>query len=168
MTIAQSLLPEFDEEMKTTRTLLERLPEEKAKWKPHAKSFSLGDLAMHLVNTVEWMPMTLTSTEYDFAPPGGGGWKQRFFTTRESLLAEFDDFVKKSRAALVASSDADLQLVWTLKSGGKSIFATPRLTCIRSFVLNHLIHHRGQFSVYLRLCDVPLPWIYGPTADTPG
>ena len=167
MTLAQTLLPEFDQEMGSTRRLLEVVGQADPKWKPHAKSFPLGDLSLHISNLVSWAASTLSSTELDLAPPGGPTWKPRSFTTADAMLAEFDANVQSARAALAAASDADLAVPWSLKKTGQVIFTMPRAQCLRFFVLNHLIHHRGQLSVYLRLCDVPLPKVYGPTADVP-
>ena len=159
MPIAEALLPEFDQEMATTRRLLERVPGDKGTWKPHPKSFALG----HLAQLVAWMPgwvaNTLRETELDLA--GAAGYS---FETTETLLALFDDNVREARAALEAAQDADFTVPWSLKRGGQVLFTSPRATVVRSHI-NHLIHHRGQLTVYLRLLDVPLPSIYGPTAD---
>ena len=159
MTIGESLLPEFDQEMATTRRLLERVPSEKGTWKPHEKSFALG----HLAQLVSWMPgwiaTTLTSTELDLA--GGGGYS---FETTETLLAEFDRNVREAREALAAAEDADFDVPWSLKMGDRVIFTLPRGVVVRQHI-SHLVHHRGQLTVYLRLLDVPIPSIYGPTAD---
>ena len=167
MSIVQTLLPEFDREMGNTRRLLEIVPAADAAWKPHPKSSSLGDLALHISNLVSLCTSAMTTTELDFNPPGGPPWKPPAFTSAEATLAGFDANVVKARAAIAALSDADMQVVWTLMSGGRKIIAMPRMACLRGFVMNHLIHHRGQLSVYLRLCDVPLPRSYGPTADMP-
>jgi uncharacterized damage-inducible protein DinB len=167
MTLAEALLPEFDQEMKTTRSLLERVPAAKAAWKPHVKSYTLGDLSMHLVNTIEWLTTTLTTREFDAAPPGGPRWEPRSFQSTKALLAEHDANVKAARQAIVETSDAEFALTWSLLQGGRAILTMPRDHCVRLFVMNHHVHHRGQLSVYLRMCDVKLPNIYGPTADTP-
>jgi len=168
MPIAQSLLPEFDHEMATTRTLLERVPEDRAQWKPHPRSTALGELAAHIAALSGFAVMALDGTERDMNPPGGPAFQPPRFTTTAELLASFDQNTAGARAALAAASDDALGVTWTLKSGGHSIFAMPRVAVIRTMVLNHVIHHRGQLSVYLRLCDVPLPSIYGPTADMQG
>lgn len=165
MPIRDALLPEFDHEMATTRRLLERVPEDKATWKPHPKSFSLGDLSIHITNLLTWLTTTLDRTELDLNPPGGPPFKSPRFESSAQLLAVFDEGVKNARAALAGVSDEDLMVPWTLKNAGTEIFTMPRVVTLRSFVFNHLIHHRGQLSVYLRLNDVPLPSIYGPTAD---
>ena len=166
MGIAQNLLPELETELTGTRKLLELCPNAKGEWKPHPKSYSLGDLATHVANLVGWTAMTLQTTELDVAPAGLSKPLSPKFESIKATLELFDDNVRAARAALLATGDDDFQVGWTLKAGGVALFTMPRHACLRSFVLNHLIHHRGQLSVYLRLLDVPLPQIYGPTADT--
>lgn len=165
-TIAQSLLPEFDHEVTTTRSLLERIPEAEADWKPHEKSMSLGQLAAHITDLVKWAAVTVTTTEFDVAPPDGESFTPPVFESTARLLGIFDENVRATRAAIGAASDTDLMISWSLKKGGATLFTMPRVLTLRTFVMNHMIHHRGQLSVYLRLKDVPLPSIYGPTADT--
>ena len=159
MTIAESLLPEFDHEMATTRRLLERVPDDKAEWKPHPKSFALG----HLAQLVSWMPGWISNavrqTELDLS--GAGGYT---FEPTAKLVAKFDQNVRDAREALLAATDADFGVMWSLKRGDQVFFSAPRSVMVRNH-LSHLIHHRGQLTVYLRLVDVPLPQIYGPTAD---
>jgi uncharacterized damage-inducible protein DinB len=162
MAIKDALLPEFDEEMKTTRTLLERVPDAKAAWKPHPKSMSLGELAIHLATMAGWTMPTLTQTHMDFA----ADFTPPVFGSTAEALKVFDQAVAKARATIAATSDADFMVPWTLRRGDHVFFTLPRVVVLRSMVLNHAIHHRGQLSVYLRLNDVPLPSIYGPTADT--
>lgn len=166
MTIAESLLPEFDHEMATTRTLLERVPAADAAWKPHDKSMGLGQLAAHLASIPTWGEVALKQTEFDVNPPGGSSDAPPAFESVASLLGLFDQNVKVARATLAAASNGEMMVPWTLKNGGRAVFTMPRVGVFRSFVMNHSIHHRGQLSVYLRLRDVPLPPIYGPTADT--
>ena len=166
MSIAQSLLPEYDHEMATTRAHLERAPYGDWAWQPHAKSMTLGALASHLVEVPSWVTPTLTRTELDLNPPGGPAYAPPTFASVAELLAAFDANVKQGRAALAATSDADFMVPWSLKSDGQALMTLPRIAVMRSFVMNHLIHHRGQFTVYLRLRDVPLPQTYGPSADT--
>ncbi len=166
MPIAQSMLPEFDHEMATTRSLLERVPEEKADWKPHTKSMSLGRLALHLTELPTWGTMVITETELNLNPPGGMNYPRPTFESTAGLLEKFDENVTTARTALAAISDDELMVMWTLKHGEETLFSMPRVAVLRSMVVNHIIHHRGQLSVYLRLNDVPLPSIYGPTADT--
>jgi uncharacterized damage-inducible protein DinB len=167
MTLAQSLLPEFDQEMGSTRQLLELVGKTDPAWKPHEKSWSLGDLSLHLANLVSWGETTLQTTELDLNPPGGPPWTPPVYESPEATLKVFDANVAKARAAIAATSDADMMVPWSLKNAGQAIFTMPRVACLRFFVMNHLIHHRGQLTVYLRLKDVPLPSVYGPTADAP-
>lgn len=163
MTIAEVLLPEFDHEMQTTRTVLERTPAQDAAWRPHPKSTSLGDLALHIATLPSWLVPTLQQPELDLAPKPGA--VPPGFQSVESLLAVFDENVRNARAALEAAKDADFGVPWTLRAGAATIFTMPRAMVVRSFILSHLVHHRGQFTVYLRLRGVPLPSVYGPTAD---
>lgn len=152
-------ITEFDMEMATTRRLLERVPSEKGPWKPHEKSFALG----HLAQLVAWMPgwisRTLRETELDLA--GGSGYS---FEPTETLLAQFDENVAGAREALEDVVGDALDVVWSLTRGSQVLWSAPRGVVVRSH-LSHLIHHRGQLTVYLRLIDVPIPSIYGPTAD---
>jgi uncharacterized damage-inducible protein DinB len=166
MSIAESMLPEFDHETATTRALLELVPEAKADWKPHIKSMSLGELAMHVSNIPDWAPVTLKETEFDTNPPGGQRVTPPPFESTAKMLQAYDKSVSVARAMLAAATDREMMVPWALKRGGKTVFHMPRVAVFRSFIMNHVIHHRGQLSVYLRLCDVLLPAIYGPTADT--
>lgn len=152
--------------MSVTRTLLERVPEDKAEWKPHPKSTGLGDLAAHIARLPSMAPNVVSLTELDMNPPGEPAFAPPRFTTTAALLATFDDHVARAREAMAGVAAGDLMVPWALKSGGHTIFTMPRIAVLRSFMMNHMIHHRGQLSVYLRLSDVPLPSIYGPTADT--
>jgi uncharacterized damage-inducible protein DinB len=167
MPIAQSLLPEFDQETAKTRQLIALGPEGKSAWKPHPKSFSLGDLGLHLANLLSWCRTTIETSELDLAPPGGPGFTPARFSSLADTLRTFDANLKAARAALAKATDAELTAPWTLKKGGDVLFTLPKIACLRAFVLNHMIHHRGQLDVYLRLLDVPLPQVYGPTADVP-
>ena len=166
MAIAESILPEFDHETATTRLLLERVPEAMAEWKPHVKSMSLGQLAMHIAHLPQWASVTLERTEFDTNPPDGSRMTTPAFQSTPALLQSYDANVSAARAVLARTTDGEFMVAWTLKSGGKKMFHMPRVAVFRSFILNHAVHHRGQLSVYLRLLDVPLPNIYGPTADT--
>ena len=167
MTIAESLLPEFDREMGVTRQLLERVPEAKAAWKPHEKSFCLGDLSLHVATLPTWGVATMKQVEFDVNPPGGVAYTPPTFESVSAVLKTFDENVKATREVIARATDGEMLVTWTLKNGGHSVFSMPRVSVLRSFVMNHLIHHRGQLTVYLRLNDVPLPPIYGPTADSP-
>ena len=164
MPLADALLPEFDHEISTTRTLLERLPDDRLVWKPHARSMSLGALATHVATIVWWGEMTLARSEFDTA--GAGTVPEA--PSRAQILATLDRNASATRALLASKSDAELMAPWALKRGDQTIFSMPRAGVWRSFVLNHLVHHRGQLSVYLRLLDVPVPSIYGPSADEGG
>jgi uncharacterized damage-inducible protein DinB len=161
MLLIDALLPEFDREMTLTRRLLERVPEDRFDWKPHPKSMSLGALSTHLAHLPVWAEVTARQTTFDLAtqPP------REAAASRQELLATFDRNVAQAREALVGRTDAELLAPWTLKSGSHTIFTMPKTSVLRSMVLNHLVHHRGQLSVYLRLHDVPVPSIYGPSAD---
>lgn len=164
MAMKDALLPEFDHEMATTRRLLDRVPEAEFAWKPHDRSMALGQLAAHIVNLPHWCSGIVDATVFDLdALPSDT--RPTLPPSREALTAEFDSKVSIARAQLARATDAELMTAWTLKKGGEEMFTLPRISAIRSFVMNHLIHHRGQLSVYLRLKNVPLPPIYGPTAD---
>jgi uncharacterized damage-inducible protein DinB len=167
MSIVENLLPQFDHEMTTTRTLLERLPEAQGTWKPHPKSSSLGELAVHIAGIPAYCQFILQQSELDINPPGGSAFPKKSFTTTAVLLTLFDDSVRTGRAALAAASDAEMLEPWTLKNAGAVIFTMPRVAVYHAMVMSHLIHHRGQMTVYARMNNVPLPSIYGPTADTP-
>jgi uncharacterized damage-inducible protein DinB len=159
--IVDALLPEFDHEMTTTRKLLERVPEDKFGWKPHAKSMTLGGLATHVATIVWWGEVTLDKPEFN----AEGQQVAAPAASRSELLQKFDTNVKTTRASLAAKSDAELMAPWSLKNGKQTFFTMPKAVVWRSFVMNHLVHHRAQLSVYLRMNDVPLPAIYGPSAD---
>lgn len=164
MAIKDGLLPEFDHEMGTTRRLLERVPEADLAWKPHPRSFSLGQLASHIANIPTWADAALDLTVFDLATLGDDA-RPKQPAGMAPILAAFDNNVKKARAKIDAQLDAALFAPWTLKKDGAEVFTLPKVAVLRSFIMNHLIHHRGQLSVYLRLREVPLPAIYGPTAD---
>jgi uncharacterized damage-inducible protein DinB len=159
MTIADSLLPEFDHEMATTRRVLERVPSERGPWKPHPKSTALGHLAQLVASMPGWITRALQATELDLA--AGPGYS---FETTETLLQVFDKGVREAREAIAASRDSDYTVPWTLKMGDRVLFTLPRAAVVRQNI-NHLVHHRGQLTVYLRMLDVPIPSIYGPSAD---
>ncbi|MEO6709709.1 MAG: DinB family protein [Planctomycetota bacterium] len=163
-----SFLPELDQELASTRRILESVPEAKTGFRPHAKSWTLGELSLHVAHVLTWLPTTLQTDEFDLSPPGGAPWVPPTFDSAAATLAKFEEHAREARAALAEASDATLSGNWTLKRQGQKLFTMPRAGCLRSFVMNHLIHHRGQLTVYLRLCDVALPPIYGPTADFTG
>jgi len=165
MKISDSLLSEFDQEMANTRKVLERVPEGKGDWKPHAKSSTLSALTAHIANMPDWAGLTLQTDSFDYAPPGAPPYVTPTFASNKDLLAAFDKSVAQARAALAAADDSAMLAPWTLLAGGKTMMTMPKVAVIRTFVMNHTIHHRAQLGVYLRLNDVPVPGVYGPTAD---
>ncbi len=165
MPLRDALLPEFIHEMSGLRKVLERIPEDRFGWKPHAKSFDLVSLAAHLANMPLWMSMTLAHDRLDLAPEGRPLPQLPAPGDRDALLARFDGHVAAARSDLAAAEDAALAAPWTLLMDGRPLFTLPRMAVLRTHVLSHAIHHRGQLTVYLRLLDVPLPALYGPTAD---
>jgi len=166
MAIKESFLPEFEREMDTTRRVLECVPEASAQWKPHPKSRSLGELSSHLADIPRFVPRILTTDCFDAAPPGTAPSSVSHFDNTAKLVERFNENVGNAHAAINAvPGDADFLLPWTLKRGGETFFTVPRAAALRTFLLSHMIHHRGQLTVYLRLQDVPLPSVYGPTAD---
>jgi uncharacterized damage-inducible protein DinB len=167
MKLSELILPEFDQEMASTRKTLERVPEDKLAWKPHAKSFPLGALATHLARIPEWGLTTLQEDFFDIGVPGATTPPPPA-KSRQELLDLFDRGVTSLRAALAAAEDAHLMTPWSLRNGEKTMFTAPRVAVLRRMILNHGIHHRAQLGVYLRLNDVPVPAIYGPSADEPG
>ncbi|MGA3324195.1 MAG: DinB family protein [Terriglobia bacterium] len=168
MALNKALLPEFDEEMAKTRKSLERVPDDKFDWKPHAKSATLRQLALHLALFPSWMTETLEKTSLDYAPKDAAPYRPPVVNSRKELLEIFDGDVAKARKGLKGASEAQLKKTWTLLAGGKKIFSMPRIAVLRSMVMNHMIHHRAQLGVYLRLNDIPVPALYGPSADEQG
>jgi uncharacterized damage-inducible protein DinB len=164
MSISATVLPEFDREMATTRTMLERVPDGRAHWTPHVKSWTMGELASHIAHLPRLGLIAMETDELDISPANGG--ENPKFESTIGLVRTFDDNVKKARAAIETASDSDMMEPWTLRKAGKTLWTLPRAAVLRTFILSHMIHHRGQLSVYLRLNDVPLPPVYGPSADT--
>ncbi len=161
MTIAQTLLPEFDQEVAATRKALERIPEDKLAWKTHPKSWTVAELATHLTHIFSWVAVTMETESLDI----DAQHKETPIDSRRNLLETFDRNAAAARASLAAADDGRMSATWTAKVEGKPAFAMPRSAVLRSFVFNHCIHHRGQLTVYLRLLNVPVPSIYGPSAD---
>lgn len=162
MSIAQSLLPEFDHEFATLRKTLERVPDGRWDFTPHAKSMNMGRLAGHLAELGGWTNATIEEDELDFSKVP---YAPFIPTSTAELVAKFDEVVAKARPALAGASDADMMKPWTLRMGDTVYFTMPKVAVLRSFVMNHMIHHRAQLGVYLRLNDVPVPSTYGPSAD---
>jgi uncharacterized damage-inducible protein DinB len=165
MTIGQSMLGEFDQEMQNTRKVLERLPDEKWSWKPHEKSGTVGWLAGHIATLPGWLTMTVNTEELDYAPVNGPSYQPPKIENRQQALANFDKEVGEARTALSSVSDQEMMKGWKLLAGGQEIFTMPRVACIRGMIMNHLIHHRAQLTVYYRLLDIAVPGMYGPSAD---
>ena len=161
MPFSETLLPEFDAEMKNTRKLLECVPDGKFEYQPHAKSMTLARLASHVAELPGWGTMTLDRELLELEP----GFKPEIAATRAELLAKFDKGAAEARARIAAATDEDWAKTWTFKYAGKTIMAMPRSEVMRSTVMNHLIHHRAQLGVYLRLNEVEFPGMYGPSAD---
>jgi len=168
MAIRDILLPEFDQEMAGTRKTLERVPEEKFGWKPHEKSGSLGWLAGHIADIPQWAEVAIQQDSFDVAPGGKHMEAPPLSQSRKELLEKFDRGVAAARAAIAGVGDEALGQTWSLLADGKPVLSMPRLAVLRNFVLNHMVHHRAQMGVYLRLNDVPVPSLYGPSADEPG
>jgi uncharacterized damage-inducible protein DinB len=162
---AQTILPEFDEETANTRKVLERVPEDKLDWRPHPKSNTIGWNANHLAEIPGWVEGTLTQTSWDIAPPGGEPYQTPKLATRREILELFDHNVAAAKQALAEVQDEAMGESWSLLHGGKPLLTMPRTAVIRSFVLNHLVHHRAILCVYLRLNDIPVPGMYGPSGD---
>ncbi len=165
MTISKSLLGEFNNEMANTLKTLERIPADRLTWKPHEKSWSMGGLGTHLANLPSWTLHTLNEDSLDIAPPDSPPPKMPQANSVDEIVAMFDKNVNEARTAIAAASDNRFFQPWTLLSGGNTVFTMPRIAVLRSFVLNHSIHHRAQLGVYLRLNAIPVPAIYGPSAD---
>jgi uncharacterized damage-inducible protein DinB len=165
MTYAEAILPEFDQEMANTRKVLERIPDDKLDWRPHPKSNTIGWNANHVADLVNWLVQTLTRPSLDVAPVSGEPYQFPKLTSRREILDLFDRNVAAARAAITAIKDEDMARMWGLLRAGKPIFTMPRAAVVRGVVLNHLIHHRAHLCVYLRLNDIPVPGMYGPSGD---
>lgn len=165
MSIAQSLLPELDHEMANTRKVLARLPDDKFAYQPHEKSMTLRQLASHLAHLPTWGVMTLDRPSLDLAPLDGPPLVNVPAETRAEALEKFDTGVAKCRALLAEASDAALMEPWSLLMGGAVALTMPRIAVLRGMVINHMIHHRAQMGLYYRLLDIPVPALYGPSAD---
>lgn len=161
MTISEMMLPEFDREMANTRKMLERVPEDKYSWKPHAKSMTMAHLASHVAELPHWAVETINRERLELTPD------MKPFSAKSSaeLLARFDQNAAEGHTAIAGATDSQLAVVWSLVVGGRTLMSMPRYDVLRTVVMNHLIHHRAQLSVYLRENDVAVPGMYGPSAD---
>ena len=167
MPVAQSLLLEFDQEMAATRKVLERVPDDKFEWAPHEKSMTLRQLATHVANLPSWTQIIIHQDELDIDPPGGPGFTPPVAESAAALVAMIDQNTVSAREVIAAAGDDVFMQSWTLKKAGETVFSAPKGGVLRRFVMNHLIHHRGQLTVYLRLLGVPVPQTIGNTADEP-
>jgi len=165
MKLSELFLSEFDHEMNTARKTLERIPEDKPSWKPHEKSMQLDRLAGHVAELAGWPVPTIEQDSLDFRPPGQPPFQPTFATSRKQVLEIFDKNCEQSRRAISQASDEHLMKNWSLLNGGQTLMTMPRFAVLRSFCLNHIIHHRAQLGVYLRLNNIPVPSVYGPSAD---
>jgi uncharacterized damage-inducible protein DinB len=165
MRFADVILPEFDQEMANTRKVFEQLPEDKMDWKPHPKSHTIGWNANHIAEMPGWVENILTEDSFDFAPVGGERYQTPTYSTRKEILEFFDKNVAEARKAIAAAKDEELSKPWTLLDGGKPVITMPRAAVFRTFVISHIIHHRAILCVYLRLNDIPVPGMYGPSGD---
>lgn len=165
MSIARSLLPEYDHEMANTRNCLARIPEDQLAWRAHEKSWDLRGVATHMANLPKWTIMTLTDDGFDMAPEGGEAPTEEPIASAAQALELFDRNVAAARDAIAGAEDSTLMAPWTLRQAGAVVFTMPKIGVLRSFIMNHMIHHRAQLTVYLRLLDLPVPALYGPSAD---
>lgn len=165
MSYADQILPEFDHEMANTRKVLERVPDDKLDWKPLPKANTIGWNACHLAEIPGWVEGTIRQLEWDFAPVGGEPYRTPMLGSRQEILSAFDGNVAAARAAIASTNDAEMGQTWSLLMGGQPVLAMPRASVIRSFILNHTIHHRAILCTYLRLNNIPVPGMYGPSGD---
>ena len=163
MPLSQILFSELKHEASNTKKVLERVPVEHWDWKPHEKSYSIGPLAAHLAQLTSWLDLIINADELDLAKRNSTQLK---VTNSTELMQSFEDHIEKAKAVFQNNiTDEDLMKSWSLKNGDKVFFTLPKLTALRSMVFNHIVHHRAQLGVYLRLLDIPVPVTYGPTAD---
>ncbi len=165
MNIIDAMIQELQHEGIATRKALERVPEDKFGWKPHDKSMTLARLASHTAEIPHWAGVTLTTDEFVFDP---AGYVPEVASTSKELVAMFDKYMAAAVEVMKGTSNERLMTTWRMKKGDQLIFELPRIAVLRTMILNHIVHHRGQLTVYLRLLNVPVPSIYGPSADDPG
>jgi DinB superfamily len=165
MPIAQSILPQFDQEMAGTRKTLERVPDDKFDWKAHPKCNTIGWVAAHLADIPSWVEITMKRDSFDVNPVGGQPYRPARPTNRQEIVAVFDKNVASAHAAIAGTPDGDFMKEWSLLAGGNPIFKMPRIAVLQSMVISHSIHHRAFLCAYLRMNDIPVPALYGPSGD---
>lgn len=165
MSIAQSILPEFEAEMANTRKVLAKIPDDKLTWKAHPKSNTIAWVGTHLAEIAGWVEGTLTQDAWDLNPADGPRYTSPVAGSRQEILELFDQHVAEAREAIAATTDAQFAQEWSLLDGGKPLMTLPRIAVIRTFVINHIIHHRAILCVYLRLNEIPVPGMYGSSGD---
>lgn len=165
MSISHAMLAELEQEAVSIRKVLERVPDGKADYKPHEKSMPMGRLAGHLAELAGWGVSTLVGDSFDFRPVDGPAFQPLAVRNGAEAVAAFDRGLAAMKEHLAKASDEHLMGNWSLLSGGHTIFTMPRVACLRSFVMNHMVHHRAQLALYLRMLDIPVPSMYGPSAD---
>ncbi len=163
----RSLLAAFDQIVAGSRAVLEAVPEDRMDWRPHEKSWTLGELATHLTNLPNWTMATLSMSEFDINPEGGGPPPMPALSTAAELVAALDQSAAAARSTIEGCSIEDLASPWTMLVSGEARFTLPKGVVLRTFIMDHMIHHRAQLGVCLRLLDVPVPQLFGPTADFP-
>ena len=163
MPLIDALLPEFDREMGLTRRALERVPDSQFEWRPHPTSVTLGRLAEHLTEMPQWATITMTLSKFEMTKDRAPDYVRP--ATRAAALAQFDSYLKTGRGHVAGKTDGEFLATWTLTAAGKEVFTMPKIAVMRNFVLNHMIHHRGQLTVYLRMLGIPVPSTYGPSGD---
>lgn len=161
------MLSAFDQIVAGTRAVLAAVPDQHLEWRPHDRSWTLGELATHLANLPNWTMATLSVSEFDISPADGGSPPMAALTSGTEIVEALDESAAAARGAIEGCSDADLADPWTMLVGGEARFTLPKGTVLRTFIMDHMIHHRAQLGVYLRMLDVPVPQLFGPTADFP-
>lgn len=165
--VPKPILSAFDQIVAGSRAVLAVVPDDQLDWRPHEKSWTLGELATHLANLPIWTMATLSVSEFDISPADGGPPPLAALTTSAELVDALEQSAAAARSAIEGCSDADLASPWTMLVAGEARFTLPKGTVLRTFIMDHMIHHRAQLGVYLRMLDVPVPQLFGPTADFP-
>lgn len=165
--LSKSTLPAFDQIVAGTKSVLAAVPEDQLDWRPHDRSWTLGELATHLANLPSWTMATLSVSEFDISPADGGPPPMAALANSAEMVEALEENAAAARGAIEKCSDADLASPWTMLVAGEARFTLPKGVVLRTFIMDHMIHHRAQLGVYLRMLDVPVPQLFGPTADFP-